>query len=375
MMKRNKILSLAIVTSLFVSSLGFSGTVYAKDVVTSVNLLTEASPKEADDFALSEFPKQLEAIASDPGSYGFDAAQLSGLKLGKAFNVYQYKDGNISSIKGYSYPVLFGDKIEGILSVVKNVDGDYTASLSKSFADKLNDLTGDNFALINIKGNIFAVNAKKSILLYKHHSKKNTSEAAPSSSQLQNIDKAVKKEAPKSVNVKAPTAVSNNLSAKAAVSKKILPVSIVLQGQHPWCWAATCAALINYHKGTSLTAPTVVRYIYGSLVDEGGSMDQINQVYQHWGLNPVEYDNPLTYSNVVSLINSNDPINSLMYYSDGYDTEGHSMSIVGYSGKTYKMIDPNEDYYVSVTATTSGSNVEYNLNGEDFVWTYTVVPE
>ena len=58
-------------------------------------------------------------------------------------------------------------------------------------------------------------------------------------------------------------------------SYKAIEVRGVYQGNHPWCWAATCAALTNNYKGTSLTAATVANYVFPANPEQGGSWNDI----------------------------------------------------------------------------------------------------
>jgi len=387
MIKKKKFLALTITVSMLASSMFFSPQISAKNLTTSktgVNLITSTTPSFIDDAASNEFSNQISSILDAPEKYGFNPSEVKHFKLGHAFTCYYYNDSSLKSEKGYSYPVLYGNKIRGIFSLVKNSNGEFTSTLTKSFSEKLSKLNQDNFIIVNANNNIFAVSKNNSILLEKSTNKSNSNFNKLSAAQLSKINSLIKSQSTLEEDITNPISSTNNLnfSSKitAVASSKTLPVSIVLQGDHPWCWAATCAALINYDKNLSITKEDVVNYIFGSLVEEGGSDSDIMNVYKHWGLSPKEYTSPLSYNQTVSYINNNDPLNTLMYYDEGYsDAEGHSMSLIGYSStrtgyKTYKMIDPNMDYYVSVKATTSGSNIYYSLDGYDFYWSETVAP-
>lgn len=387
MIKKKKFLALTLTISMLVSSMVFSPKTSAKTLTSSksdVNLITSTVPSYIDDTAFNEFSNQLSSILDAPEKYGFNSSEVKHFKLGHAFTCYYYNGSSLKTEKGYCYPVLYGDKIRGIFSLVKNPNGEFTSTLTKSFSEKLSKLNQDNFIIVNSNNNIFAVSKNNSILLEKSTNKSNSNFNKLTPSQLSKINSLIKTQSTLEENITKPISSTNNLnfSSKitASASSKTLPVSIVLQEDHPWCWAATCAALINYDKSLSITKEDVVKYIFGSLVEEGGSDSDIMNVYKHWGLSPKEYTSPLSYNQTVSYINNNDPLNTLMYYDEGYsDAEGHSMSLIGYSTtktgyRTYKMIDPNMDYYVSVKATTSGSNIYYNLDGYDFYWSETIAP-
>ncbi|WP_234123824.1 papain-like cysteine protease family protein [Clostridium hydrogenum] len=404
MIKRKKILSIVCLCSIFVSSTLFPKAMNVQAKTKSdnkINISTSQVPESVSTFASAEFPKQLNSISSNPSQYGFNKDEVQAFKLGQAFSVYYLKNNKVSDMKGYYYPVLYNNEIKGIFAVIQNSNGQFTSTLTKSFADKLNSLKSDNFSLINVNGNLFAVGSSKFLLIHKSLNKTTGSSASLTSSQIREINKLIKNKNPRYIYINIvlnipplspeltpwsniniypnnkPNRTNTNTSV-TPVSKK-LPVPIILQGDHPWCWAATSASLIDYDKSTNITEEDVVNYTFGKLTNDGGTPTQIMNAYKHWGLNPVMYNNPLTYNSVVSYINNNDPINSLMYYDDGNSYEGHSMSLIGYSTlsngyKSYTMIDPNENYYVSVAATNTGNNVEYDLGGDEFVWYQTIVP-
>lgn len=393
MIKSKKVLSLFVFFSFSISSVLFPKTANAQlntQISTSIKLTTSSISNEIDTYAQSEFNKQLVSIAANPEQYGFNSSEIKTLQLGQAFTVYNLNNGSLSTMKGYYYPVLYNNIIKGIFSVEKNSNGEFTSTLTKSFADKLNTLKNDTFTLINVDGNLFAASNNNSTLIHKSLNKATTKVSGKlSSSVLRQLNRLIQRRNDRIVNINRfspkpiprsfqPYPNSSNKTNTVTASKK-LPVSIILQNNHPWCWAATAAAIINYDKGTRLTVEDIVNYTFGKLVDDGGTPDEIVAAYKNWGLTAAEYNTPLSYNSVTSYINNNTPINALMYYNDGNSSEGHSMSLIGYSTSsnshnTYTMIDPNENYYVSVAATNSGNNVEYNLEGYEFRWYGTIVP-
>lgn len=387
MIKKKKFLALTLTISMLASSMFLSPKASAKILTTSktgVNLITSTTSSFIDAAASNEFSNQISSILDAPEKYGFNSSEVKHFKLGHAFTFYYYNDSSLKAEKGYSYPVLYGNKIRGIFSLVKNSNGEFTSTLTKSFSEKLSKLNQDNFIIVNANNNIFAVSKNNSILLEKSTNKSNSNFNKLTSTQLSKINSLIKSQNTLKEDITKPIPSTNNINFSSKITavalSKTLPVPIVLQEDHPWCWAATCAALINYDKNLSITKEDVVNYIFGSLVEEGGSDSDIMNVYTHWGLSPKEYTSPLSYNQTVSYINNNDPLNTLMYYDEGAsDAEGHSMSLIGYSStrtgyKTYKMIDPNMNYYVSVNATTSGSNIYYSLDGYDFYWSETIAP-
>ncbi|MDD3224537.1 MAG: papain-like cysteine protease family protein [Clostridium sp.] len=388
MKKGRRILALFLF-ALFLSVVSFVQPVKAQTLSNScnkVNLLTTQVPSDVTNFTLKHFKEELSVIEKNSDKYGFNSNEVPNFKLGEAFNIYFYEKNKLVTSNYYCYPVLYNNVVKGIFSISKNLDGKYTGALSRSFADKLQQLSTNNnysFRIVSINGDLFAINSNKAILIHKNEDKVLKSSGIITSSEINAINKGITnnntRESSVYANSENSISQSYELSEDDVTDSNSLNVPIVLQGQHPWCWAATCASIINYLKGTSLKATNVVKYIYGSVVDEGGSEAQICKSYSHWGVSSKVQNGTLSYSTFKNYIDNKEPVNGIFQYEDDNgEVEGHSMSMIGYEtldtgDEYYEIIDPNEDYYIALTATDSGDDVAYYLNGDPFTWVDSIV--
>lgn len=148
-------------------------------------------------------------------------------------------------------------------------------------------------------------------------------------------------------------------------TSKILSVDGVLQVGNT-CWAATCAALINYYQDESLTAQEVASYVYGSDWNKGGTWTEIKSAYNHWGLFPKETD-IVSFRRVEANIDSYRPMH--------LGLTGHSVALIGYEewsseyggDKILVLLEPNSASQVSVTLNSKG-NFSYMLGGGADAW-------
>jgi|GEM_PF-1670887 hypothetical protein len=397
-MKKAKIFFTLFLSGLFLS-MSFSNLVNAEPISTSYNkvkLITIQVPSDVTNFTLQHFGEELQIINKNPDRYGFNSKEISNFTLGQPFNIYFYQNNKLVTSNNYCYPVLYNNTIKGIFSITKISDGKYTGALSRSFGDTLQQLSINNncnFRIVSMNGDLFAIDSNKSVLLHKDKDKKLESNII-TSSELNKINKGITNSTNKENTISANSLMNSKYFQKqlynstddspvdSLTSHNLLYVPIVLQGNHPWCWAATDASMINYFKGTfykELSAQDVVEYIYGSPVDEGGDEAQICQADTHWGLTPKVENGVLTFSTFQHLIDSNEPVNGVFGYIDPvHGFEGHSMSMIGYdtysSGdKYYAIIDPNEDYYIALTANDSGCSVVYYLDGDPFTWIDSII--
>ena len=136
------------------------------------------------------------------------------------------------------------------------------------------------------------------------------------------------------------------------------------------CWAATCAAIINYYRGYSLSDIDVVRYIFGSNWNQGGSWSNMQDAYNHWDLSASQ-TGAISFSSVKDNINDGDPMH-IRLTSGG---SGHSVGLIGYeewvgshgggNERILILLEPNGGVHRSVTLNSSG-NFNYNFGGGTF---------
>lgn len=284
---------------------------------------------------------------------------------------------------------MFEDKIRGTYAVTTTPEGKYSATLEKGFGEALESLKENSlnskFRILSTKNGLYAVNSENSVKLLKEDD--NNQVIEPSSSELRKINRAIIEK--KSISDIEKTSIICEDSTKENVNNnfifnvisnpinKYLDVSIVRQSGNT-CWAATCAAIINYETRsstrTSLSDIDVAKYVYGDDWNKGGLVKEELKAYNHWGLYRTYYSSSISYSKAVEQLQSGSPIDCGFYaYRNVLMNYGHAMTCRGFveyenGSKYFSLIDPNSSSYVSVTAYDNTNDVTYILNGRTYYW-------
>ena len=357
----------------------FSYTANANTLISGViggNILSYAVSDEIVDFAESEIHAHLNSFLRD----GLMAGTKYDYALGEAFTVHN------AAINSYNFcfPVIKAREIIGILEVSR-VDNELISIFSTSFSTEITNLlvTNRNKSYILLTDGIClqafdGVLCKTIYTLYEIDA-----EPVNLSSTISNdfIYPTVSVSYTRISTAKyAIISVSDyvTLVNDGPLSYKTLNIAAVPQNG-PTCWAATCAAIINYYKGTSLTCLSVAQYIYPDDPQHGGTWTDIRNAYNHWGLSPTKTDGKISFTNVKTNIKLGNPLNLLIRgtNSEG-NSRGHSVALIGYedySNTTGKKIifilEPNGGVRKSITLNSSG-NFTYVLGGTNFSWSKTI---
>lgn len=170
--------------------------------------------------------------------------------------------------------------------------------------------------------------------------------------------------------------VSASVLDERATTSKVLSVTSVPQTddgtftgtQMNWCGAAVTAAIINYKKGTSLTAKSVTIEALGSAKDEGITNSQVVTVANNHKLYP-STGNPLSYSYVQSQINASQPIYMQMQRTTGDgEKKYHALGLIGYSSSDYTVINPWNKDSLTIKKKDTGSDVTYVTGTRTYTW-------
>lgn len=315
-------------------------------------------------YATRTFPQHLHALL-ETGDLPDSASNYT---LGQSFSIFNTETQTNSAC----FPVLYNGEIIAIFEV-STVSSEYQSSLSISFANELSAfLTSGqmkNFVLITDGVHLHAFDGNDSVGIFQLY----PGEKAFTLSNSNYISSLFSKT---QVTTTAYTDLTTSqsqflLTPRGLVQPKeykTVNVKGVSQGAHPWCWAATCAALINYYKGESLTAKTVAEYVFPKDSEQSAYWDDMKKAYNHWKLYPTETE-VISFSDVKSKINSNKPMH--------LGLKGHSVGLIGYEdwvGVPYEndsriliLLEPNGGVHKSVTLNSSG-NFSYNLGGGADAW-------
>jgi len=313
-------------------------------------------------YARSVFSRHLNILIS-VGELDGNADEYS---LGHPFSLFNVKDDTCSSC----FPILEQDGFVAILEVYED-GGELNASAAVSFSKELEAVFAEedfgDFVLLTDGIQVQAYNGRGFLEIYELY------ETGEESLNLAEKYGYLVSDCPnvQELNeLKQAYAMQSRLVLGAVdrpTEYKTLNVAGVSQSGNT-CWAATCAALINYYKGQGLNDVTVATYVYGSNWNQGGSWTQIKKAYNHWGLYPTQ-TSVIAFSKVKSNINSGKPMH--------LGLNGHSVGLIGYedwsgsaSGITDRiliLLEPNGGVHRSVTLNASG-NFTYALGGGSNAW-------
>lgn len=330
-------------------------------------------------YAKKSFERHLSVVSKDLKSFGLEDVTIDDVSLGKPFSLY-YSDNDIN-YNTYYFPIIYENNITALLCVMDE-NGKFTSVFEKGFASELNDLLQNynySFKIFNADGDITAISKEIEVPLSKglpsNSSKQKSNDNQilkkfgafePISSQISLRKKDLK------------TSIKNSNDIKGfpgnVLESSSIPMDIVQQVDSNgnfknWCWAATCAGIINYVKGESLTAEDVVVYVKGSAINDGGTWSDMKKAYNHWGLQPYE-TGTMPYWQVKDKIDANSPIHLKL----DAGSSSHSVTLKGYekysgSNVVYTIIDPNKSYTVSIDVNDNNrGSAYYPMNGKPFYW-------
>lgn len=355
-----------------VMTLSLSSTAFASEKKEPSSIVSVECEDALYSYSSSVFSSHLHAL--------LDAGELSGTvsdyTLGQSFSVFNIKDQASSTC----FPVLYGGEFVAVLEVVK-LDGEYLSSLSASFAHELSDFFSTNqmnrFALISDGIRLLAYDGVETVEIFQLYqdndvfARLDLSNASYLFSESKATLSATYEE------LITPSVEQSGLRGpEQPKSYKTLNVAGVSQGNHPWCWAATCAALINYYKGYNLTASNVANYVFPNNPEQAGNFSNMQTAYNHWGLYPSESSGAASFSTVKTNINQNKPLHIRL---TGGST-GHSVGLIGYedwvgvpgvNARIIIILEPNGGVRRSLTLNSSG-NFSYSLGGASYSWSKTI---
>lgn len=339
--------------------------VFSSAADNGVTIRSNPVAAEVNEYALRILPKHLHALNTAE-----ELKVSNNCYLGQAFEIYNIENHQSAAY----YPVVDREKIIAILQVSKSA-GKYNSILSVAFSRELEKLFLEGktqYTLFTDSVNLYAYDGKTAKVIYAlnpsetNYAVRSVGDyevATNTALSLKDLKTAVKSSERSAGMLLAPI---------PPYESNVLPVAGVSQTGET-CWAATCAAIINYYKGTSLSDIDVARYIYGDSWDQTGGWNDMKNAYNHWGVYP-SYMGVIGFGRVKSNINSGDPMHLRLV-----GNEGHSVGLIGfeewdsnYGGdRVLILLEPNGGRRESVTIDDSG-NFTYILSGYSFSWENTI---
>lgn len=135
----------------------------------AAQILSTETPSEIFTYANSVLPLHLHAAGMTPAEYGLNDEEISHLVLGTPFRIYELENGSFVSVHNYYFPVLSNTAIVAILAVAQTDDGHLSSTFSKGFSESLDNVLktnhGEEFRLVDIDDEIWAVDPSDALLL------------------------------------------------------------------------------------------------------------------------------------------------------------------------------------------------------------------
>lgn len=276
---------------------GSVSTVLAEENVDT-QIMSIKKNEEICDYANNVYLKHLHTLIET----GELKESIETYSLGQPFTVFNVKEKNSITC----FPVLSKKSIVAILEVVK-IEDEYTSMLSVAFSKELKEsfrkVKGNQFVLLTdgVRLQIFDGKVHEEIFRLYDDGKEDIDLTTEFDLKISELSRGL------TYDDLIQSSTSYSVSTRGVIkpsSYKTLNVKGISQGNHPWCWAATCAALINYYKGTTLSASSVAKYVFPSNPEQGGSWNDIKKAYNHWKLYPTQ-TGIISFKSIKSLINSN----------------------------------------------------------------------
>ncbi|MFU0801008.1 MAG: Papain-like cysteine protease AvrRpt2 [Xylanivirga thermophila] len=335
---------------------------------TGCYAITEETPTEILEYAKGEFP---EFLGEHLVNNGIDA---SGRQYSLGYPINLQESGGVNRI--YDFPVMQDGKIFAILTIYDDGGEYYTQFEENLMAEKLNTLQNETSKtapitfVSNDTGFFAVVNDCVEPLTPDSEIENANAVSLMKGNTVGNV-----------VNITDTLSVAdgNGIDLMEASNPSPLGVVCVPQTddgtfdgkQMEWCGAAVSAAIINYKKGTSLTAKDVTIEALGSAKDEGLTNAEVISIGKNHGLSP-KSGNPLSYSSVKTEINGYRPVYMQMQRKSDEGKKYHALTLIGYSSSKYTVLNPWQSSSITLTKKDNGSDVTYVTGTRTYKW-YTSV--
>ncbi|HEZ7985363.1 MAG TPA: papain-like cysteine protease family protein [Ruminococcus sp.] len=347
--------------------------------------LTDDIPTSAVEYGAYYFSTYSKAELYD---LSFTDEEINNLYISYPITAYEYNEVDSPC---YYFPVLSGNDIIAMLTMVDVEDGTYSITFGKSdVAQKLNQVRNnfeDASALLITNEAMYTMDSKNELvtvdMFYSSDKslQKAISDVKIKYNQIESLyDNRV--------------CITNNYLAKyeekksayssystysvQAVSKKDLSVPIVPNGTNAsypkgYCWASAVASVVKYRKYLPMSAIQLRDSFVSNSQYTGTTADAYNIMKSYIGNSvTLSTNGMLTYNTIKSCIDSNKPIFSGWLTSDF--KSGHAMVVCGYyydssmsgpSTERATVMDPNKATYQSIGLYPT---FKYRIGNDNFSW-------
>lgn len=263
-------------------------------------------------------------------------------------------------LEGFIVPILYRDEVSAIFEIhFDNYDSFATLSsdVSPEFSQLISD-SKEGFVAVAVNGDLLAMLDTGLVPINNAKEELNFKELNWIYDQIYNLIYTE----PELLSIEHMGI--NNLMALEPDEHAYVNLRWVPQVGEPWCWAATCASIINYVNGINYNAQDIIEIVSN---DGGATKIVISETYKKLGLYPSQ--TPVLYFNEVrTQINRRNPINILV--------TGHSVAIKGYEryydvADIYIIQDPNFSYNRTMDVFDRPGDMYLILNGIKRYWYWT----
>ena len=226
----------------------------------------------------------------------------------------------------YMFPVLNDNEIIKFIEV-ENVEGEYFISIGSFFAEKLNELSNNNYVIFeNIDGNIFATDGKQQFLLNNDKDTKNTYSNQDFTKEFEN--NFINISSNKVIYDINEVQLKNSIISQRSGSWNY-QYPIVKQSGSQSCWAA-CMSSILKGLGMNYSENDVLRNA-NKTNNQTADSSEVKSFFRNYGIYASTGYGPLTESSLSSEIRNGRAIWQAMY--NFTKREGHAVVIYGYENK------------------------------------------
>lgn len=318
----------------------------------------------------------------------FSDEEISNLFISHPITAYEY---NETDSPCYYFPVLSGNDVIAMLTMVDVGDGTYSITFGKSdVAQKINQVRNnfnDASALLITNEAMFTLDNKSELVTVDtFYSSSNSSEKVIDDVKIKynQIESSydsrvcITSDLLAKYEEKESTCSTYSTCLTQAVSEKDLSVPIVPNGTNAaypggYCWASAVTSIIKYRKYLPMTAIQFRDSLVNNNQYTGSTLDIYNIMKSYLG-NPVtvSLDGMLLYSTIKSCIDNYKPICSVWLTSDM--KKGHAMVVCGYyydsslagpSTERATIMDPNKTTYQSISLFPTFT---YRIGNDNFKW-------
>ncbi len=338
------------------------------EVTTYITDKIEAKTKQV---VVEDFGDIQNASMDYSNSLGIDKNDMTNISIGNPFIIYSLSDSNQSEI--YYYPIIDNrdNKVVITVDVLKMADT-WTYSIGTEYVEYLNKInyTNSEYIFYSYDDYIYSDDGNKSTVLYGDGNETGKEKVKA----FQQLDCSKKVEAISHRISTFEQKKNNDLQPNNAFERRMTYTPTMTgntcqlynpvgQGNYGLCWAASVATIVNYRKGTNLTAMNVAD-AEGVGYNEGGTLTNATNCLHRYGLTDYSAVNrTLTWSQLYdNIMKYSKPFYMACYYD--FTQSGHAVICLGckeYSPNQYMIIwNPGNDngnggatmlkYYPNATA-------------------------